>query len=282
VTGLVPLPLGASCWREHGVKDWLFMCSISGEGTVRFEDGRSFAQPQFDLVLIRPWIRHDYCTTEGSRRPWNVLWYVFQPRPEWLALLDWPAMGPGILRLRIGDPLSRRAVIARLNDVHRLATGRGRHRAMAAMNALESALLMCDAHNPNSEQARLDPRLRRAMDFICRNLARPLQLGTIAGSAGISVSHLLRLFRHHAGTSPSKFVELQRLERARQMLEATPLTVQSIAWEVGFENPFYFTQRFKRQTGLSPREFRRKSLDNHRRRPIESAVTRLTQEPKTA
>jgi AraC family transcriptional regulator of arabinose operon len=57
--------------------------------------------------------------------------------------------------------------------------------------------------------------------------------------------------------TPGQFLELQRLNRAKQLLELTPRTIQAIASEVGFDNPFYFTQRFKRQTGLSPRDYRR-------------------------
>jgi AraC family transcriptional regulator of arabinose operon len=53
-----------------------------------------------------------------------------------------------------------------------------------------------------------------------------------------------------------EFVERQRIERARQLLVMTSLSVKEIGRGVGFESPFYFSLRFKRHTGKSPRSFR--------------------------
>jgi AraC family transcriptional regulator of arabinose operon len=72
----------------------------------------------------------------------------------------------------------------------------------------------------------------------------------------MSVSRVAHLFREQVGVTPQQFLERQRMERASQLLEMTALSVKEIAHQVGFENPFYFTLRFKRQTGQSPTAFR--------------------------
>jgi AraC family transcriptional regulator of arabinose operon len=251
------LPAGVNCWRENGVKDWTIICTMSGNPYYRF-DGGEMRAPADTVVLIRPNVCHDYGTLPG-RLTWETIWSVFDPPPQWLPYLRWPEHAPGFMSLRLSDAALRRRVLSSLKEAHALANGGLRHREVFAMNALEAALLWCDAQNPNSQQAQLDPRVRRVLDQICRHLDRPHSLQSLATSVGVSVSHLMRLFRGKLGLTPIQFIERERITRAKQMLELTPLTIQAIAWEVGYEDPFYFTQRFKKQTGLSPRAYRTKS-----------------------
>jgi AraC family transcriptional regulator of arabinose operon len=68
---------------------------------------------------------------------------------------------------------------------------------------------------------------------------------------------MAHLFRAQVGQTPQRFLEQQRLDRAKQLLAFTPNSIKTIAYELGFENPFYFTLRFKRYTGSSPRQYRK-------------------------
>jgi len=52
------------------------------------------------------------------------------------------------------------------------------------------------------------------------------------------------------------FLETQRLRRARELLEHTLLNLTEIAEKVGFSSPFYLSLRFKKQFGVSPRDYR--------------------------
>jgi YesN/AraC family two-component response regulator len=53
-----------------------------------------------------------------------------------------------------------------------------------------------------------------------------------------------------------EFVERQRIDRARQLLTMTSLSVKEISRQVGYETQFYFSLRFKKSTGQSPKAFR--------------------------
>ena len=86
-------------------------------------------------------------------------------------------------------------------------------------------------------------------------MLRSLFGGEGAGSARrvMSASHLRHLFRAQTGDSLRQFHELQRLRRAKDLLAMSRLTVgREIAHELGFDNPFYFTLRFKKYTGENP------------------------------
>ena len=125
------------------------------------------------------------------------------------------------------------------------------------MNALEKVLLTCDAVNPALQRGAIDSRVQTALDYICRNPAAHTTLSSMADAAGLSVSRLAHLFSQDVGMTPQQFVELQRINRARQLLELTAMSIKDIAAEVGYESPFYFSLRFKGQLGRSPREYRR-------------------------
>jgi AraC family transcriptional regulator of arabinose operon len=99
--------------------------------------------------------------------------------------------------------------------------------------------------------------VRAATEFLLQNLRETVPLDALARTVGLSVSRLSHLFRQQVGLTPQQFIERERITRAKQLLELTSRTVAAIAGEVGYENPFYFTLRFKRHTGLSPTEWRK-------------------------
>lgn len=122
------------------------------------------------------------------------------------------------------------------------------------MNALEEALLWCDTQNRLG--ACTDERVLRVLDHVDAHLADPLGGDRLAEVAHLSTSRLTRLFREHLGTSPQRYVEQQRLIRAKQLLDLTRRPVGVIARELGREDPLYFSQRFARFTGQSSMAYR--------------------------
>src|SRR5262249_39814281 len=159
--------------------------------------------------------------------------------------------------ITIKDPAIRVRVLERMKAMHRHARGALSSRGDFALNALEEVLLLADTQNP-LRKSRLDERMRAVVDFICRNLAEKISLDTLAEVSGLPVSRMAHLFRAQVGSTPQRFLEQQRLDRAMQLLAYTPHSIKTIAYELGFDNPFYFTLRFKRHTGMSPREYRRR------------------------
>jgi AraC family transcriptional regulator of arabinose operon len=245
-------------WRKNGAPGWLLIYTLEGRG--RFGQARGELQAsKGSLVLIPPRICNDYGTAPEVGR-WDLLWAYFFPPAGWLTLLQWPGEGRGLLHLHLSEARARSEIVRQFRDVHRLATNVRRHREMFALNALEKVLLLCDAINPRSEQSRFDPRVLRAMDHLCQNLSEPMTLALLAQRCGLSVSRLAHLFQQHAGQSPHQFLELQRMARARQLLELTREPVTAVAAAVGFPDLFHFSRRFKHHTGRSPRHYRKHRL----------------------
>nr|MBA3710734.1 helix-turn-helix domain-containing protein [Planctomycetota bacterium] len=197
----------------------------------------------------------------------------------WIEWLTWPEAAPGILRLDVADDEARARIVERFEDVLALARSPHRRRVALAMSALEQLLLWCDTANPESEQARLDPRIQVAVSRLCARAEHPLRLSALARACGMSSSRLSHLFREQLGTTPMRYLESHRINQARELLLMTGRSIGAIAAEVGFQDPVWFTRVFRRHVGMSPREFRkrpgeasdtgRKALDVEERRQAE-------------
>jgi AraC family transcriptional regulator, arabinose operon regulatory protein len=158
------------------------------------------------------------------------------------------------MRLSIENRDEQQTVERALHKMNNLALISHRLSKSMAMNALEEALLWCAKHVLRKSEH--DSRIEQAEEYLCQHLRDHVTLDDLADAVGLSVSRLSHLFKQQTGVTPQRYYEVQRLERARQLLELTSLPIKSIATEVGFESPFYFTLRFKRYAGKSPRKYR--------------------------
>ena len=79
----------------------------------------------------------------------------------------------------------------------------------------------------------------------------------IAGYLYLNPDYLSRLFRKKTGQSLKDYIIEMKIERAKYLMENTPLSIGVIAAKVGFANFSYFSQVFKRITKESPMEYRR-------------------------
>jgi AraC-like DNA-binding protein len=84
-------------------------------------------------------------------------------------------------------------------------------------------------------------------------------LGELARHVGMSPSHFLRQFRTTFGETPRQLAIAARISRASELLGTTRLPITEICFECGYESLGSFSFLFRRQTGLSPREFRRRA-----------------------
>jgi len=87
--------------------------------------------------------------------------------------------------------------------------------------------------------------------------AEILSVAQLAREAGYSPDHFSRVFLGAIGLRPQDYLMRARLDRARQLLAETDLSVGEVATRVGFADIFYFSRFFRQHTGQPPSEFRR-------------------------
>ncbi|MFE4858492.1 helix-turn-helix domain-containing protein [Streptomyces sp. NPDC056670] len=94
-----------------------------------------------------------------------------------------------------------------------------------------------------------------------------------ARELGISPGHLQALVRQSTGLTSGRLIRLQRALEAKRLLTGTELTVRQVAGAVGFKDPAYFCRFFRRETGMSPGEFRTEAGGKHHDPRIESIAS---------
>ena len=102
-----------------------------------------------------------------------------------------------------------------------------------------------------------NPTVRKAMEFIARNLSRPMGSPQISDAIGVRRATLDTLFREHLCHSVGEEIRRQRFARAKLLLESTKMSIADISAETGFCSPSHLSNVFRDATGVSPRTWRR-------------------------
>lgn len=93
--------------------------------------------------------------------------------------------------------------------------------------------------------------------FILEHLHEKLTVQQLADTAHMSASHFSRLFKQNTGFSPYDYVLITRLNRAKELLQKTEMSVATIAYETGFNSESNFISFFTESEGISPGKFRK-------------------------
>ena len=99
-------------------------------------------------------------------------------------------------------------------------------------------------------------KLQPALEWMAQNTEGSTSLETLAKTTGLSVTHFRRLFLDTFRESPAKYALRLRLNKARDMLESTDLTIASIALETGFYDQSHFVKAFQRVYKMNPTGYR--------------------------
>ena len=91
---------------------------------------------------------------------------------------------------------------------------------------------------------------------IRESVTKGISVAALAKESSLSHVQLIRRFRSAFGCTPSERIKQLRLERAKELLMQTVIPIKEVAYDCGFENEYYFSNFFKKNTGLSPTEFR--------------------------
>jgi AraC-like DNA-binding protein len=98
--------------------------------------------------------------------------------------------------------------------------------------------------------------INRARLRIRESLESELTIQQIAADQGVSYSSFRKLFKEFTGISPALYQQDLKLQRAKELLTTTTLSIKEIAYQLNFESPDYFSSKFRSKTGKKPSEFR--------------------------
>lgn len=118
-----------------------------------------------------------------------------------------------------------------------------------------SALAACD---PGAAPHDSDPRITRFQALIGQHAAQHWPIGRYADVLGLSERSLARLCKAETGLGPQALIEAHLMREASRLLAYTRMSAQSVAHALGFDDPSYFSRRFRAFAGMSPRAYRKR------------------------
>jgi len=214
-----------------------------------------------------------FLTTGGS--PYQIRWQAVSDEPfeTLLVFIELPVLQRGLEEVFGGD-----AARARLRDASAfndevlnsflglLREELMREQASALfVQSLAQAIAIYLARNYGEadEETRTNSpslpgfKLRQFTDWMIEHVADDFSLDRLAAQAGLSKFHFQRLFKGALGVSPSRYHINLRMNLARQLLRETKKSVVDVALDVGYADPSHFAKLFRRESGLSPSDYRR-------------------------
>ena len=205
----------------------------------------------------------------GSRRAARV----FRPQPGEASILQ---IRPGFLQRSVGELARggkvelgqhmdlRDSQVARLIESLRADIAAGSPTGRLFGESIAAALSAHIAQQYSVTQTRFEEfrgglspaRLKRVLEYIDFNLADSLNLDKLAEVAGLNLYHFARGFRQSTGLSPHQHVLRRRIERAKEFLRDSRLSVLEASARTGFVDQSHFSKVFRRITGFAPSKYR--------------------------
>lgn len=126
----------------------------------------------------------------------------------------------------------------------------------AAFNYLSDTFLNLLGEYREEQDNRSTRPVKVAQLYIEEHYMEPLTLEEIAKEIGLNESYLSSIFKKQVGKSLIDYLTHVRIQHAKELLIDPERSIEDISDEVGFSDPKYFTRRFKKYTGVSPRAYR--------------------------
>lgn len=258
------------------MKGYILNLTIKGQGKV-FDGEDTFYCNPGDLLLFPPKVAHYYGRSPESDC-WYHRWVYFRPRAYWADWLEWHSKTHQVGRLTLPNNTLLLEFDRLFSHIEQTQRSGRRFAEEMGMNLLERLLLRAMEEDPLSPQKIMDPRVMEACQFITGNLAGELRIDEVARHVCLSSSRLAHLFREQVGINILRWREDQRVIRAKLLLQTTQESIATIGRVVGYDDQLYFSRVFRKRVGVSPSDFRRRSLEinypaNHFRERSQVAAT---------
>lgn len=235
------------------LNEYQLLYITEGEGVFNSAHAKDIPLKAGDLFLLFPGEWHNYHPT--GKNGWKSYWIGFKGKnvddrvKAGFLSVDKPIYHVGFSAdiIRLYEEAYKRAQEEAPYSQQILA-GIVNH-LVGLMYALERSMELSKDHT------RVD-MINLARLRIRESLEVDLTIQQVAEELGVSYSNFRKLFKEFTGISPALYQQDLRLQRAKELLATTTLSIKEIAYRLRFESPDYFSSKFKIKTGKKPSEFR--------------------------
>lgn len=239
--------------RHTGRNDYQLIYIREGRCDVTI-DNMLYVAYQGDYILYRPGEPQDYLLSKRDHT--HTYWIHFsgsmcQKLFETFSLED-------VHIIQTGQNREIAHMVSRICQYHNLKIP---NREFICSNLLQCvlALLSNEAHKEN------DPLAQKSTDKISELIGHikmvpnlKISVSKCANFCYMSEAHLTRVFKRTTGMSPTQFILSIRIDRAKELLDFTDLSIAEVSEACGFADQNYFARIFKKSVGMTPTQYRGK------------------------
>ena len=235
------------------LNEYQLLYITEGEGVFNSAHAKDVPLKAGDLFLLFPGEWHTYYPI--GKHGWKSYWIGFKGKnvddrvKAGFLSVDKPIYHVGFSAdiIRLYEEAYKRAQ-EEAPYLQQILAGIVNH-LVGLMYALERSMELSKDHT------RVD-MINLARLRIRESLEVDLTIQQVAEELGVSYSNFRKLFKEFTGISPALYQQDLRLQRAKELLATTTLSIKEIAYRLRFESPDYFSSKFKIKTGKKPSEFR--------------------------
>ncbi len=243
--------LRRGCVRPYGRVDYHILYIVRGACHVVFSEGEAVV-PAGRFILFRPGERQEYYFEADSG---SFSYYIHFTGRDAEAVLR----SLGLWDITVGEASNSRELEWFFSQMIReYSLSQTAHEAITG--GLLLSVLGLLARGVERSRSQIDEkkqkRVQRAIERMYADMDKKLSIEALARECNYSIGYFAHLFRAVTGVSAHAYMCRLRIERAKNMLDSTDLSVLEIALAVGCEDQNYFSRFFKEQTGLSPTAYR--------------------------
>ncbi|MEF3302763.1 AraC family transcriptional regulator [Paenibacillus sp. GYB003] len=236
--------------RENGYAEFIWLHTVKGKGRLVLEGAEYVMKPGMGM-LVYPGSAHHY---EAVEEPWETHWVAFNG-PGVRPLLQLSHMN----RSELFTLCNTRLLERHIHDIYTAAIMKTPDMSLKTSGKLYGFLVdlpacVAERMRPNSPAGAL---LERALDYMERHYAGGFSLEELAASIGVTHQYVCRIFKQTMQMTPGAYLTKLRLQKAKELLIGTRLSVAETGKSVGFHDSSYFCHLFRHHEGVTPSEYRR-------------------------
>lgn len=247
--------VGSTCFHEHYHDRMELLRILRGRMNVQI-NGVTHEVAAGELVIVNPNQTH-IGTALTDDLTYNVIMFdLVNLNNNSFAYHKY--LGPIIKQdVTFSSPTDHPAVISLADNLVRSYTEKQTIHPLNTIGMIYSILGTFYQHCPITEQtADKHASFNAITTYIEEHFNEPLSNRSLSEQFGYNEAYFSRMFKKNTGLSLSQHIQALRLDLAQKLLRDTDESIAAIAIRCGYSDIFYFSNRFKRCTGMSPREFR--------------------------
>lgn len=239
-------------WKKGRIlNEYQLIYISSGHGVFESAQTEKIKIEAGQVILLFPGIWHRYKPSKASG--WHENWVSFSGNAARRILVEYFTPAKPILQL--GDDHELINIISSTAELLQKADEGYQHRATARVM---EALAIIEPHRPmpDNRESKYAAKIQKARVFLTENFEQVIDMSALAKHHGISYSLFRKLFTENTGRAPQKYLIDIRIDKARELLRHTELSVSEIAEKTGFSSIYFFSRLFKRWEGRCPAGYR--------------------------